>query len=78
MFFVYKRAATRELFAVHIEQARNVLVPGDTAGTDYKLASTSPGFLEYRDNSGTGISDGGIRWWMVFFGVPPSEWPSGV
>lgn len=79
MFFVYRRATTRELFALHEEQGRNALVPGDTMDNDYKLASTTPGFGGLRDGTnGAGVSDAGIRWWMVFFNVPTSQWPFGI
>jgi len=77
-FFVYKRAATQELFAVHEEQGRNYFLPGGTQDADYTLASATPGFLGYRDNGGPGISDHGIRWWMNFFNIPASQWPANL
>jgi hypothetical protein len=77
-FFIYRRASTRELFALHEEQGRNVLIPGDTQDNPYKTASTTPGFLGFRDNGGPGITDGGIHYWMTFFAVPPEQWPAGT
>lgn len=80
VFFIFKRATTRELFRVHIcgTTGRCVYIPGDVQDTGYKLWATSPGFDSYRDNGGAGISDSGIRSWMIGYNVPADQWPAGV
>lgn len=75
-YFTFLRATTKDVFAVHIEQGRNVPLP---TANDQTLAQDSPGFLGYETGTaGKGISDPGIKWWMVFYNVPPAQWPSGI